>query len=1217
MELSWVDKKGKVFLSHSAKFQDPEVKDNKLVYPSFFPGIKNEFEIGFDHIKNKVILDKKPINKGAYLILKEQLSLPKGWKVQVNNQILKGKNTLKGGFELVDHEGFVQLYIPAPEVFDQNENSHFQRNEAAKWILEQRGLQLDLKMQVEQSWLQDTDRKYPVILDPTVELTANKAGKLEKGEDDNSLRNNLNSIEVGEDRFADLAGWVQFNTESIPNTADIISLSTKLGFTQAPNTNFIFQINDVTGAYGNYTLSQFDAVWNDLRNGRYTSISIKEDPNTFWDLGDQAKQHLKDRLPENKFQYGVFNRNDDPERVSRGLTCISVEYCLSPTVSAHPTMQSTTHRGTATFSAGFTDAASVNWVYTTDGGSIWNTLNDGGSSPAISGATTNTLILSNVPASWNGREFALSGLNASCPPVYTNRALLEVTNTAPIAECKNIQVGVGNSCTKIIQPSQIDNGSFDPDGDPISLSLDIDEFSLGTHTVVLTVSDGHLADQCTAQVIVEDNRPARALCKDVTLQLDENGKASLTADDINNGSFDNCGITQMEVAPKEFDCSDLGSNAALLWVNDPSNILNICSATVTVEDNMAPVARCKNLTVPVGANGKATITAQDLDDGSTDNCGSVQFEFSDGSAEIDISCREALTKTLVVKDGNGNQSTCESLIGTEDNILPVPDASTLPTVRGECTARVTKVPSATDNCAGTIIGTTSDPLSYSTQGTHIITWTFDDGNGNVETQTQTVIIKDVTAPVPDIATLPTITASCEAGIEPPFATDNCAGQIIGTTSDPLYFDKEGAYTVTWVYDDGNGNTSSQDQTIVIMSDAAPVPDRETLPTLRAQCGLTVTQTPTAADGCGGTILATTSDPLTYNTQGTHIITWTFDDGKGNTSTQTQRVVIRDRQTPVPDRANLPALGGSCSLLITNFPTATDNCAGTVTATTEQPLEYDQEGTFAIIWNYDDGNGNTSSQTQWVIISSDAKPTAECKNISVALGNNNQVNIKAEDIDKGSYDECGSVTLLISSAGSSVFGNALPPASSMDLYCKDGKVHNLMLSVTNEKGNTAYCQATVFLEGTDSDNDGILDQCDNCPDTYNPDQKDSNNNGTGDACEESTDPGTDPGGWGGWGLKKQGQEDNNIITELRAYPNPFQEEVNLSFSLNQEEKTTMEIFNIQGQRVHTLLSEIAPKGEHRVLWDGKDQNGQPMPDGIYLVRLRAGKALINQKVILQR
>jgi hypothetical protein len=52
-----------------------------------------------------------------------------------------------------------------------------------------------------------------------------------------------------------------------------------------------------------------------------------------------------------------------------------------------------------------------------------------------------------------------------------------------------------------------------------------------------------------------------------------------------------------------------------------------------------------------------------------------------------------------------------------------------------------------DNCAGMISGTTSDALSYNTQGTHIVTWTYDDGNGNSTQQEQRVIVQDVTAPI--------------------------------------------------------------------------------------------------------------------------------------------------------------------------------------------------------------------------------------------------------------------------------------------------------------------------------------------------------------------------------------------------------------------------------------------------------------------------------------
>src|SRR5699024_3764476 len=127
-------------------------------------------------------------------------------------------------------------------------------------------------------------------------------------------------------------------------------------------------------------------------------------------------------------------------------------------------------------------------------------------------------------------------------------------------------------------------------------------------------------------------------------------------------------------------------------------------------------------------------------------------------------------------------------------------------------------PTATDNCAGTIDGSTKDPLDYGDQGTYTITWIYEDGNGNTSTQDQTLIVDDQTAPVPDESDLPDIVRECEIAPEDiltPTATDNCAGTIDGSTNDPLDYGDQGTYAITWIYEDGNGNTSTQDQTLIV------------------------------------------------------------------------------------------------------------------------------------------------------------------------------------------------------------------------------------------------------------------------------------------------------------------------------------------------------------------------------------------------------------------
>jgi hypothetical protein len=138
----------------------------------------------------------------------------------------------------------------------------------------------------------------------------------------------------------------------------------------------------------------------------------------------------------------------------------------------------------------------------------------------------------------------------------------------------------------------------------------------------------------------------------------------------------------------------------------------------------------------------------------------------------------------------------------------------LPTITGQCSATII-APTATDACAGTIAGTTTSPLTFNIQGEYLVTWTYDDSNGNTSTQTQIVVVADTIAPLGNVSSLPTITSECSATLTPPTATDNCAGTITATTTASLTYNTQGNYLVSWTYDDGNGNISTQTQIVVI------------------------------------------------------------------------------------------------------------------------------------------------------------------------------------------------------------------------------------------------------------------------------------------------------------------------------------------------------------------------------------------------------------------
>jgi len=84
-----------------------------------------------------------------------------------------------------------------------------------------------------------------------------------------------------------------------------------------------------------------------------------------------------------------------------------------------------------------------------------------------------------------------------------------------------------------------------------------------------------------------------------------------------------------------------------------------------------------------------------------------------------------------------------------------------------------------------------------------------------------------------------------------------------------------------------------------------------------------------------------------------------------------------------------------------------------------------------------------------------------------------------------------------------------------------------------------------------------------------------------------------------------------------YPNPFNAETTIRFELPQNSHVRLEIYNLLGQRVTTLLNSPKPAGRYTLKWDGKDQNGNDVASGIYFYKLVAGDFRQIKKMVLTR
>ena len=76
----------------------------------------------------------------------------------------------------------------------------------------------------------------------------------------------------------------------------------------------------------------------------------------------------------------------------------------------------------------------------------------------------------------------------------------------------------------------------------------------------------------------------------------------------------------------------------------------------------------------------------------------------------------------------------------------------------------------------------------------------------------------------------------------------------------------------------------------------------------------------------------------------------------------------------------------------------------------------------------------------------------------------------------------------------------------------------------------------------------------------------------------------------------------VLALYPNYPNPFNPSTTIAFANSQTAPVKLEIFNLKGQRVKTLVDDTLPAGNHRVTWNGKDDAGRSVSSGVYMYRL---------------
>ncbi|MBL7964400.1 MAG: HYR domain-containing protein [Flavobacteriales bacterium] len=755
-------------------------------------------------------------------------------------------------------------------------------------------------------------------------------------------------------------------------------------------------------------------------------------------------------------------------------------------------------------------------------------LNAGGTgtvTPANISTSTDNCVIATETVSPNSFTCANVGSNTVTLTVVDNSGntstcnttVTVVDNVAPVAICQNISVDLSAGGTATITPAMVNNGSNDACG-ILSLVLDVTNFTcanVGGNSVTLTVTDNNSnASTCTATVTVNDVTPPAAICQNITVQLSAGGTATITAAQVDDGSNDACGIATLSVSPSSFGCANVGPNSVTLTVTDVNSNVNTCNATVTVEDNVDPVANCfATANVVLDANGDGTLLLSQVDNNSGDACGLLSLVLS----QEDFGCADIANNpnvvTLTVTDNNNNVSTCTTDVTVIDNVIP--DAICFGTANvvldafGSGTLTLAQVNNNSNDACGIatlVMSQTAFSCADIAGNPNTVTLTVTDNNGNTNTCTTAVTVIDNTAPT--IGACPAnVNTTAQPGqcyrtltIASPTTADNCPTTltyaVTGATTIPstaapitsVQFNV-GLSTVTYTVTDAGGNTASCSFTVNVVDTQTPsvtCPSNVLTFTDPGVCGAVLggalVSPTTSSDNCplpanpysyqfsGATTtlgfinLTGTLLPPTLFNPGITTVTWRVTDAAGLQSNCIFTVTVNDNQAPVVTCPAIPPVvstdSGVCTAVVTGInPNVTENCAHTVTYT----LSGATGGTGTVTASGVTFNQGVTTVTYTVTETNAPFASASC-NFTVTVNDTELPNAICQNVTV-TLDALGNgntTAAAVNNGSTDNCGIASLSLSQTAFDCSHVGTNTVTLTVTDVHSNTNTCTATVTV-----------------------------------------------------------------------------------------------------------------------------------------------------------
>ncbi len=518
------------------------------------------------------------------------------------------------------------------------------------------------------------------------------------------------------------------------------------------------------------------------------------------------------------------------------------------------------------------------------------------------------------------------------------------------------------------------------------------------------------------------------------------------------------------------DASDtypVGTTTVLWSLLDGSgNTIDSCSMDITINDNEAPVANCAApFTIQLDANGMASITAADVDNGSADNCAVASTSID----VTDFTCADVgpNTVTLTVTDVNGNSSTCTTVVTVEDNVAPTAVCQNI-TVFLDATGNVSIAAADVDGGSADACGiaTTSIDITDFTcadLGPNNVTLTVTDVNGNTSTCIAVVTVEDDIPPTiacPADITVNNDAGMCGAIVNFPVAVgfDNCSvtvSQTGGLASGSAF--PVGVSTVEFTATDGSGNAEVCSFTITVVDNEAPTMVCQNITIQLDEFGnasiIAADVDGGSIDNCGIASLSVSPSTFDCSDVGDNPVVLTVTDIHGNSNTCTAIVTVEDVTPPLAVCQNitveLDPVTGTITITGADLDGGSTDACGIDTYTLDiDTFDCSNVGENTVVLTVTDVNGNISTCTAIVTVEDNTNPELVCQDFTLELGADGTATLDPNEVIASNTDNCGIGTIAV---------------DITEFSCADiGAPITVQVFASDVNGNLSTCTAVVTV-----------------------------------------------------------------------------------------------------------------------------------------------------------